>query len=55
MDAHPLFTWLQTQVDRNIDGNFCKFLVDARGNVKRFYAANADPQDLIPELAGMLE
>ena len=55
MDAHPLFTWLQTQAGRDIDANFCKFLVDAKGNVKRFYKANADPQDLIPELAGMLE
>ena len=55
MESHQLFSWLQLQVNQEIKSNFVKFLLDKHGNVKKCCSATDEPQNLIPELAGMLD
>ncbi|WP_194774858.1 glutathione peroxidase [Pararhodonellum marinum] len=50
VDKHPLYRWLS---DKNMNGwndkeptwNFCKYLIDENGNLKKFFPSAINPMD----------
>lgn len=52
-DQHPLYTWLQTKTGRKPSWNFCKYLVDHRGENVRFFPSTVDPlsEEIIEKIA----
>lgn len=57
-DAHPLWSWLQSQRKGLLGGaikwNFTKFLVDRDGTVIKRYAPTVKPEDLRPDIEAAL-
>jgi len=44
-DKHPLYKWLEAKSGKSPSWNFCKYLVDADGNVVAFYPSKVNPLD----------
>lgn len=47
-DAHPLYKWLSNKNDNGTCSdsptwNFCKYLIDEKGNIIKFFNSKADP------------
>jgi glutathione peroxidase len=47
-DMHPLYKWLSSKDLNGVNNeapswNFCKYLVDEKGNVIKFFPSNVDP------------
>jgi glutathione peroxidase len=42
-DKHPLYKWLEAKSGKTPTWNFCKYLVDANGNVVGFYPSKVNP------------
>lgn len=47
-DMHPLYKWLSTKDANGVSGdapnwNFCKYLVDEKGNLVKFFPSKTDP------------
>lgn len=47
-DMHPLYKWLSTKEDNGVCNdapgwNFCKYLIDEKGNVMQFFKSNVNP------------
>jgi glutathione peroxidase len=47
-DMHPLYKWLSTKEENGTCSdapkwNFCKYLIDEKGNVLKFFSSNVDP------------
>ncbi len=57
-DAHPLFAWLRAETPGPdgdaVEWNFTKFLVDTHGRAVRRYGTRIQPDDLAPEIEGLL-
>jgi glutathione peroxidase len=51
-DQHPLFYWLEVHAKHRPTWNFCKYLIDKKGNVVAFYPAKVDPLD--PAVTGRI-
>jgi glutathione peroxidase len=45
VDAHPLFKWLAGKTGTFPTWNFCKYLVDEKGDVVQFYNSKVSPLD----------
>ncbi|EAY24402.1 glutathione peroxidase [Microscilla marina] len=52
-DQHPLYQWLQKESGKTPNWNFCKYLVDEKGKVIKFYPSSVDPMG--KELLGAIE
>jgi glutathione peroxidase len=56
--AHPLFVWLKSQkgglLGSAIKWNFTKFLIDRAGEVRARFAPTTTPENLAPEIEGLL-
>lgn len=50
---HPIFHWLEVHAKSRPTWNFCKYLVDKKGNVVGFFPSKIDPMD--PELTGKIQ
>jgi len=44
-DQHPLYQWLSAKAGKKPSWNFCKYLVNSRGEVTAFYGPKVDPLD----------
>lgn len=44
-DQHPLYQWLEAKSGKTPSWNFCKYLIDTRGNVVAFYPSKVSPLD----------
>jgi glutathione peroxidase len=44
-DAHPLYKWLAAKSGEKPSWNFCKYIVDKKGNVVGFYGPKVKPLD----------
>lgn len=47
-DAHPLYKWLSSKEDNGVcesapNWNFCKYLIDEKGNIIKFFPSKVDP------------
>lgn len=42
---HPLYQWLEAEVNKAPTWNFCKYLVDEEGNVMDFFSSGVSPFD----------
>jgi glutathione peroxidase len=42
-DKHPLYKWLEVKSGESPSWNFCKYVVDAKGDVVGFYSAKVNP------------
>ena len=47
-DAHPLYKWLSNKEDNGVcenapSWNFCKYLIDEKGNIVKFFPSKVDP------------
>jgi glutathione peroxidase len=47
-DMHPLYKWLSTKEDNGVCNdapgwNFCKYLIDEKGNLIQFFKSNVNP------------
>jgi glutathione peroxidase len=47
-DMHPLYRWLSSKEANGVTGeapswNFCKYLIDEKGNVIKFFPSDTDP------------
>lgn len=56
-DMHPLYKWLSTKEENGSCSdspgwNFCKYLIDEKGNVVKFFNSKVDP--LSKEITGLL-
>jgi glutathione peroxidase len=48
-DQHPLYQWLSNQVGAEPSWNFCKYLIDENGQVKKFYNSSVSPAEIAVE------
>lgn len=44
-DAHPLYKWLAAKSGEKPSWNFCKYIIDPKGNVIGFFGPKVDPLD----------
>ncbi len=49
-DMHPLYKWLSTKAENGVtdeapNWNFCKYLIDEKGNIVKFFPSRVDPLD----------
>ncbi len=44
-DQHPLYRWLSAKAGRSPHWNFCKYLINAQGEVTAFYGPRVSPMD----------
>jgi glutathione peroxidase len=44
-DKHPLYQWLEMKSGHSPSWNFCKYLIDEKGNVIQFYGKKVEPLD----------
>jgi glutathione peroxidase len=44
-DQHPLYQWLEAKSGEAPSWNFCKYLIDEKGNVVQFYGKKVEPLD----------
>lgn len=44
-DQHPLYQWLSAKSGKKPTWNFCKYLIDKRGEVTGFYGPKVSPMD----------
>jgi glutathione peroxidase len=44
-DAHPLYKWLAAKSGHRPSWNFCKYVIDKKGNVIGFYGPKTKPLD----------
>ena len=44
-DQHPLYQWLEAKSGDHPSWNFCKYVIDKRGNVVGFYGPKVKPLD----------
>jgi glutathione peroxidase len=44
-DAHPLYKWLAAKSGHKPSWNFCKYIIDKKGNVVGFYGPKTNPFD----------
>jgi glutathione peroxidase len=44
-DQHPLYQWLEATSGKRPQWNFCKYLVDKKGNVLAYYGPKISPLD----------
>ena len=56
-DIHPLYKWLSTKSENGTcedspRWNFCKYLIDEKGNIIKFFSSKVDP--LSAEITGLL-
>jgi glutathione peroxidase len=56
-DMHPLFKWLSTKAENGVNDeapswNFCKYLIDEKGNLIKFFSSSVDP--LSAEITSLL-
>jgi glutathione peroxidase len=56
-DAHPLYKWLSSKADNGVcenapNWNFCKYLIDEKGNIIKFFPSKVDP--LSSEITSLL-
>jgi glutathione peroxidase len=47
-DMHPLYKWLSTKEENGVCSdapkwNFCKYLIDEKGNIIKFFSSKVDP------------
>lgn len=47
-DMHPLYVWLSTKAENGVcndapNWNFCKYLIDEKGNIIKFFPSKVDP------------
>jgi glutathione peroxidase len=47
-DAHPLYKWLSNKEENGVTSdapkwNFCKYLIDEKGNIIKFFSSKVDP------------
>ena len=45
MDQHPLYKWLSAKAGKKPNWNFCKYFINAEGQVTGFYGPKVDPMD----------
>jgi glutathione peroxidase len=56
-DAHPLYKWLSNKAENGVcenapNWNFCKYLIDEKGNIIKFFPSKVDP--LSSEITSLL-
>lgn len=56
-DAHPLYKWLSNKTENGVcenapNWNFCKYLIDEKGNIIKFFPSKVDP--LSSEITSLL-
>ncbi len=51
-DRHPLYTWLAEQSGEEPSWNFCKYLVNEKGEVEAFFPSAVNPLD--EKITGLL-
>jgi glutathione peroxidase len=44
-DTHPLYQWLEEKSGESPSWNFCKYLINDKGDVVQFYGKKVDPLD----------
>lgn len=44
-DKHPLYKWLEAKSGESPSWNFCKYVIDEKGEVKGFFPAKVNPLD----------
>lgn len=44
-DKHPLYKWLEAKSGETPSWNFCKYLIDPKGQVVGYYTAKVNPLD----------
>ena len=44
-DTHPLYKWLEAKSGKSPSWNFCKYIIDRKGEVIGFYPATVKPLD----------
>lgn len=52
-EQHPLFRWLEAKSGKSPSWNFCKYVVDERGEVIGFFPSRVSPMD--PEILKLIE
>jgi glutathione peroxidase len=52
-DQHPLFEWLEKKSGHKPSWNFCKYIINRKGEVIGFFPAKANPTS--PEILKLLE
>ena len=44
-NQHPLYQWLEVHAKQKPTWNFCKYLIDKKGNIAEFYPSKVEPLD----------
>lgn len=52
--AHALYRWLKAERGGDIEWNFTKFLIDAKGNVVERFGPQVKPESIAPEIERQL-
>ncbi|MTI33079.1 glutathione peroxidase [Xanthovirga aplysinae] len=47
---HPLFRWLTNTSGHKPNWNFCKYLIDEKGQVMKFYPSTANPFEIFEDM-----
>ena len=52
-DQHPLFQWLEAKTGKSPSWNFCKYIINEKGEVTGFFPARVRPTD--PEILKLIQ
>jgi len=52
--SHPIYKWLKKETDAEPKWNFNKYLIDKKGNVVRFAAAQVSPMQMVGDIEKLL-
>lgn len=52
-DQHPLFQWLEAKSGKSPSWNFCKYVIDEKGEVAGFFPSRVRPTD--PEILKLIQ
>ena len=52
-DQHPLFQWLESKAGKSPSWNFCKYVINEKGEVMGFFPSRVKPTD--PEILKLIQ